>query len=136
MVIFSCAVQWRGNVKRSLTENYGDIYSRVMETATRQLIGSVQKFVNQWSWNAFNVEEDVLRRGGSRDAVMGLPELATNVWMLPTVRRWIILLEERWFWTHVEDVLGSVNDGYVGQVLNDGQVHKLVVTKKRYESYE
>lgn len=56
---------------------------------------------------------------------------ATNVWMLPLVRKKLILMNELWFRTYVTNVLQSVNECCVVKVLDDGRIDfRGVVTEK------
>lgn len=43
------------------------------------------------------------------------------------MRKTIISASERSFWTHVSDPLGSLNDSYIGQILDNGLIDLLGV---------
>lgn len=60
----------------------------------------------------------------------------SRVRTLPCARRVFILVDERWFRTHLMDLIGFLNGCYFGQVLDDGHTQLLRVPTKMYVSYE
>lgn len=64
---------------------------------------------------------------------MGISTLVTNVWRLSSARR--ISVEEKWFWTNVAHILLSVNDCYVGRVLDESHINLLGVSSEMRKTY-
>lgn len=58
----------------------------------------------------------------------------TNVRSLPSLKKTIMAVEERWFRTNMEEALGFVIDCYVEQFLNDGHADLLEESAEKYET--
>lgn len=67
---------------------------------------------------------------------MRISRTGTNEHLLLTLRKTFILVDERWFRTYLTDAFGSVNDCYMGQVLDDVYNERLGVPTKTYEVFE
>lgn len=74
--------------------------------------------------------------GEKREVVIRMLRRATIVRILPSLRKTLLSVHERWSWTYVTVVLRSVNHSYVGKVLNDGQMELPGVLTKRFVGYE
>lgn len=77
----------------------------MVESATRQLIESVRKFVKFWFWDEVTEQDDEPSSEEEIDTMMGISRSATNVWTLLSTKRTFISVEEKWFWTYVTDAL-------------------------------
>lgn len=117
-------------------KEYADTFGRMLETATKQVIGNIGEFVKHWSWDEVTVEEDGQSSEERRGSVMSMSRTATRVWTLPSVGKTFISVDERWFRTYVTDAVGSVTDCYIAEVLNDGQIDILGAPTKKYEADE
>lgn len=53
---------------------------------------------------------------------MAGPGKALKVWAISLENKSVITIDEEWFRTYVTDELGAVNDCYVAQVLDDGEI--------------
>lgn len=62
---------------------------------------------------------------------MGISRTGSNVWKLPSVRKTFMLVNKRFLWTNVTDVLGSVRDCYVGKPLDDVHIELLNVPAEK-----
>lgn len=80
-------------------KEYGDTYAKMVEPATKQMIANFRKFVNEWFSDEVTVEKIGLSSAERRDAVTGIPHTLTRVWLLPSMRRTFIPVEEMCFWT-------------------------------------
>lgn len=67
---------------------------------------------------------------------MAMIRTAANVCTVLSVRRKIIPVKDRWFRTYVADANGFVDDSYAAQVLDDGHMDLLAVSREAYESCE
>lgn len=52
---------------------------------------------------------------GKKDALLGMLIMFTKIYILPSVRKTFILVEEKLFQTYVMDALGFLNDCYEGK---------------------
>lgn len=75
---------------------------------------------------------DGLSSSGVREAAVKMSRTATIVWTLLSVKKTFTAVAEVWFRIHVTDVLGSVQDCYLGYVLDDGLTNVLRVLTKCY----
>lgn len=117
-------------------KKYGDMYVRVVATLTRQLNGIVRDSVYHWFWDKITVEEYWLSSRKRKNAVMGMSRSATNICTLPSIKRTFSSVEKRWFRSYVTDMLASMNDRYVEQVLEGGHIDLLWEPTEAYETYK
>lgn len=107
-----------------------------METARKQSIANVKEFAKLWSWEVVTVQGDRLGTEKSRDVVMSMLGMPTDVLILLFVWLMLISVDERWFRMHVIDALRSVTDRYVGQTLDEAYIELLGVPNERYGACE
>lgn len=88
------------------------------------------------TWDEVSVEEDRLSGWGRKHIVIGISRSATSKCTLSVVKRTIISVEERWFWTYVTDAHGSENDCCIGKILGDNHIDLLDEPAERYETNE
>lgn len=62
-----------------LEKEYADMYGKMMEVATRQIIGNIEEFVKHWAWDEVSVERVEQGSGRKREEVMGMERVATKV---------------------------------------------------------
>lgn len=108
----------------------------MVETTTKQLTRDVKKFVKHQAGDEVTVEEDRPSSEERKNAVMGMPKSAVNVWILPSMKRTFIAVKERCFQTYVTDVLGALNNCYIRKILDDGHIDLLPDPTERNEIYE
>lgn len=107
-----------------------------METATKQLIPNVKKFVKHWYWQDAIVEKDRPDSDERMSAVMLMSSRATIHWTVRKVEKKFISVDKRCIRTYVRDALESVTDCYVQKAVHAGQIKPMVVPAERNEVWE
>lgn len=82
------------------------------------------------------VKEDWPSRVETRNVVIGMLRTVVKVEKLTFVRRTYISFNERSFLAYVTDTLQAVNDCYVLELLENGQIELPGVLIEMFESYE
>lgn len=94
-----CLARWLSTpVVRCLVESetrrghhqkeHGDTYLRILDAATKQLIGNITEFVKYCAWEEVTVKEDGLGTERRRRAVMGMlrTKTSSSLWTLSLMR--------------------------------------------------
>lgn len=81
-----------------------------MQTAGKQIIGSVREVLKHLSVKRFTVEEDRPSSGETGEALMCMFGTTTNVGMLPSVRKTLIPVDKSWYQMYLTDALRSMNN--------------------------
>lgn len=85
-------------------------YNNTVSIARKQIVEIFREIVEHWPREEATVENDRLNSVERREAVTEMSRTVTNIWTIRSVRKTIILVEERWLRTYVTDELESMHE--------------------------
>lgn len=130
--VLCCSVE-REKCERDRQKKYGNIYSVMLKTVTRQLNQIVRIFLKLQSSGEGRMDKEWLNSGEGRDVVIGISRSVTSKWIVPSLKSTTMSVEKSLLLRYMTDTLGALNDCYIRQFLHGSHIDLLREPTERYK---